>query len=625
MATPTEKLDLRSMSITGEKHARLKELFPEVFTEGGKVDFDRLRLVLGETVDVGKERYGMVWPGKADCFKTIQRPSVATLRPVREESVNFDATENVIIEGDNLEVLKLLQKAYLGKVKMIYIDPPYNTGNDFIYPDNYTESLQTYLEYTGQTDNEGRKFSTNTEVDGRFHSKWLNMMYPRLFLAKNLLRDDGVVFISIDDGELDNLKKTCNEIFGEENFIATFIWEKRTNRENRKTVSSRHDYIVCYCREVTNKEKALKLLPMSEEALSRYKNPDNDPRGSWKSDPAHAQAGHGTKSQFYVLEAPNGKKHELPGGRCWLYTKDVMNEAIRDGRIWFGQDGNGVPRIKTYLDHKDRGLTPESIWFASDASTNEGAKTALKDLFDGNSVFETPKPVELIKLCMRLCAEEGIILDFFAGSGTTAHATLELNREDGGQRRFVLVQLPEPTGRQDYPTISSIVQERTRRVIKALEEQDAEKLPLGNQPPQDHGFRVFKLDSSNFTLWNGMNNHGKSEEVSELKTQLELHINNIQEGRSSDDLLFELLVKSGFPPTTRINVLELEGFKVHSVAQGAMLVYLQKKLTNLLVKAIVDRKPERAIFLDEAFAGSDELKTNTVQLMKSKGIVFRTV
>lgn len=457
-----EKLDLASLDITEEKRHELLRLFPEIHTEGGKLDFERLKVALGEVVDVGKERFGMNWPGKAECFKTIQAPSMGTLRPCPEESINFDTTENLIIEGDNLESLKLLQKSYLGKVKMIYIDPPYNTGNDFIYPDNFSESLQTYLEYTGQVDAEGRKFGTNTDTDGRFHSKWLNMMYPRLYLARNLLCETGVIFISIDDNEFCNLRKLCDDIFGESNFISTFIWEKRTNRENRKVVSTRHDYIVCYCKNQLSGVPPLKQQPMSEKALANYKNPDNDPRGLWKSDPATAQAGHGTKSQFYTLEAPNGKQHTLESGRCWLYTKDVMQAAIDDGRIWFGKDGNGVPRIKTFLDAKERGLTPETIWFADDVSTTENSKNQLKELFDGVSVFETPKPVDLLKLMVQISADDGIILDFFAGSGVTAQAVLEQNKRDGGNRRFILVQLPEPTEIKDYPTIADIAKERVR-------------------------------------------------------------------------------------------------------------------------------------------------------------------
>ena len=310
-----EKFDLRSLDVAVEKRAALLRLFPEAATEGGKVDFDRLRAALGEQVDAGKERYGLTWPGKAACFQTIQRPSLATLRPKPGESVEFDTTQNVIIEGDNLEVLKLLQKSYLGKVKMIYIDPPYNTGNDFIYPDNYTESLQTYLEYTGQVDAEGRKFSTNTEADGRFHSKWLNMMYPRLYLARNLLREDGVIFISIDDTEHANLRHLLNDVFGEECFVANFVWQKRYSRDNRPTVGAVHDHVVLVARNVEAFARVRNLLPPDDSSTKVYRNPNNDPRGRWRPIPMTAQ---GTRpTQMYKVVAPGGRVHEPPPGRCW--------------------------------------------------------------------------------------------------------------------------------------------------------------------------------------------------------------------------------------------------------------------------------------------------------------------
>ena len=627
--TDSEKMDLQSVDIAEEKRSRLQELFPEVFTEGQKIDFERLKLTLGESVDVGKERYGMNWPGKADCFKIIQQPSIATLTPAREESVNFDETENIFIEGDNLEALKLLQKAYLGKVKVIEIDPPYNTGNDFIYPDNYTENLDTYLRYTGQIDDEGRKYSTNTEADGRFHSKWLNMMYPRLFLARNLLREDGVIFIHIDDHEVDNLRKLCDEIFGEENFVATFIWEKRTNRENRKVVSLRHDYIICYSK-IRNKEtKAIRQQPMTEKALSSYKNPDNDARGLWKSDPATAQAGHGTKGQFYVLKAPNGKLHELESGRCWLYTEDVMQAEIDDGHIWFGKDGNGVPRIKTYLDAKDRGLTPESIWFAEDVSTNEFAKNQLKELFDGVSVFETPKPVDLIKLAVQISSENGIVMDFFSGSCVTAHAVLDLNKQDGGNRKFIMVQLPEPCApdseafKVGYKTIADIGKERIRRVIGKIREEQEQKKDLfsDDKPKLDLGFKVFKLEPSNFKLWNDQ----VAKDKDAIKNQLEMFVEHINPQSSQEDILYELLLKSGFPLATKIEQLSLADKSVFSINEGAMLICLKKDLTPEVIKEMAEKKPSRVICLDEGFHSNDQLKTNAVQIMKSKDIIFRTV
>lgn len=362
-----DKMDGLSLNLEKQNIQRIKELFPEAVEEG-KINFDMLRAMLGDEVDDSREKYQFTWNGKAKSIKLAQTPSSSTLRPCKDKSKNWDDTENLYVEGDNLEVLKQLQKTYYSKIKMIYIDPPYNTGNDFVYRDDFRNSVENYKEQTNQTS------SSNAESNGRFHTDWLNMMYPRLILAKNLLREDGVIFISIDDNEQDNLKKMMDEIYGESNFITTFIWEKRLNRENRKEVSGRHEYVICYCKNKTLSKRNLALLPMNEKALSNYGNPDNDPRGLWKSDPAHAQAGHGTKSQFYTLVAPNGKKHDLPSGRCWLYTKPVMDAAIKDNRIWFGKDGNGVPRIKTYLNAKDRGLTPETLLFAKDVSTNEKAK-----------------------------------------------------------------------------------------------------------------------------------------------------------------------------------------------------------------------------------------------------------
>jgi len=352
---------------------------------------------------------------------------------------------------------------------MIYIDPPYNTGKDFIYKDNFAEDAQSYLQRSGQKEQDGGRLVANTESNGRYHSDWLSMIYPRLRLARNLLRDDGVIFISIDDNEQANLKRICDEVFGEDNLIANFIWEKRTNRENRKVVSSRHDYIICYAKSKTPDVRPLKQLPMTEKALANYKNPDNDPRGDWKSDPATAQAGHGTKEQFYVLTAPNGKTHQLESGRCWLYTEKVMDREIAEGKIWFGKDGNGVPRIKTYLEAKDRGLTPESILFAEDVGSNESAKNLLKELFSGKSVFDTPKPVKLLQTLVQLSCDDGIVFDFFAGSSSMADAIMQQNFEDGGNRKFIMVQLPEPYQKDSegfkagYRTIAEAGKERIRR------------------------------------------------------------------------------------------------------------------------------------------------------------------
>ncbi len=362
---------------------------------------------------------------------------------------------NMVIQGDNLEALKSLLPRYEGKVKCIYIDPPYNTGEEkWLYNDNVSDPrIRKWLgDVVGK---EGEDLSR--------HDKWLCMMYPRLVLLHKLLAEDGALFVSIDDNELGSLKIILEEIFGVSNQIATFIWEKRTNRENRKEVSYRHDYIVAFRKNRLDPASAVKLLPMTPDALARYKNPDNDPRGPWKSDPATAQAGHATESQFYVVVAPNGKRHKLPSGRCWVYSENVMNEAIADGRMWFGVDGNGVPRIKTYLEAKERGLVPETIWFAADVSTNEIAKNNLKEIFDGKAVFETPKPPELIGRILEIFSEkDSIVLDSFAGSGTTAHAVLNLNKQDGGNRRFILVEM------MDYA--DSLTAERVKRVMNGYGE-----------------------------------------------------------------------------------------------------------------------------------------------------------
>jgi adenine-specific DNA-methyltransferase len=446
----------------------------------------------------------------------------------------------------------------------------------------------------------------------------MNMIFPRLNLARNLLRDDGLIFMSIDDVELANLRKIADEVFGEDCFVANFIWEKRTNRENRKVVSSRHDYILCYCKNSIQKSSVIQQLPMSEKALANYKNPDNDPRGPWKSDPATAQAGHGTKSQFYVFTAPNGKEHHLESGRCWLYTKDVFEEEVRQGKIWFGKDGNGVPRVKTYLEAKERGLTPETIWFAADVATNEIAKTQLKELFDGDSVFETPKPAALIKHAIQICSgTDGIVLDFFAGSGVTAEAVLRQNAEDGGDRKFILVQLPERIEHKLYKRISDITIERVKRVVS---QTSATSTPANGRG--DAGFRVFELDSSNFEGWNADVTH----DPKTLQRQLELYVSHLREDRTSEDVLFELLLKSGFDLATPISKDTLAGKTVYSVASGSFLICLDEDINLDLIREIARRKPERIVCLDRGFAGNDQLKANAMQIFKANGVEsFKTV
>jgi adenine-specific DNA-methyltransferase len=610
-----EPFDLRSHTVAEERKGELLRLFPEARAEGEKLDFNRLRLALGDSVDVGKERYGLSWPGKADCFRAIQTPSLGTLLPAAAESVNWDSTENMIIEGDNLEVLKLLQKSYLGKVKMIYIDPPYNTGNDFIYPDNYAESLQTYLEYTGQVDSQGKKFSTNSDTEGRFHSKWLNMMYPRLYLARNLLRQDGLLFASCDDNEAAPLRLVLSEVFGEDNFVAAIAWEKRYTRSNNaKLFYSVKDTVLAY-----RKSEAVSNLrePRTEKANSIYANPDADPRGPWTSSSYVAPT---TKAErpglTYPIARPDGKKIEHPT-HSWKYAPETYAAHLADKRIWWGKGGQGdYPRLKVFLSENDEGLVPIDLWDHEATGTTDEGGQEIKALF-GSALFDTAKPTKLIKRMLRLATgltKEDVVLDFFAGSGTTAQAVLEANREDNGNRRFVLVQLPEPTPtdsearKAGYLSISALCEERVRRAIKAAKE--------------DSGFRVYKLGESNFKVWDS----ARPEHPDDLQRRLTDHIHHIREGRSEQDILTELLLKSGIPPTTGVSEVSVGGKKAYKVAEGHLVVCLDRKLTLEAIRAIADLKPERVVCLDEGFEGDDQLKVNAAQTFKTKGVAsFQTV
>ncbi|RIL01410.1 MAG: site-specific DNA-methyltransferase [Proteobacteria bacterium] len=627
-ASEPNRLDLRSHDVTEDKRRELLRLFPEARTEGGKIDFERLRLALGTVVDVGKERYGLTWPGKAECFQAVQTPSLGTLLPCREESVDFDTTENLIIEGDNLEVLKLLQKSYLGKVKMIYIDPPYNTGNDFIYPDDYSESLQTYLQYTGQVDAEGKKFGTNTETDGRFHSKWLSMMWPRLYMARNLLRDDGMLFVSCDDNEISNLRATLNEIFGEENFIATVIWQKVFSPKNSaRHFSEDHDYIVAYARHADVWRP--RLLPRTNEMEARYENPDGDLRGPWTSGDFSARNYYSEGT--YAITCPSGREISgPPPGTYWRMKKDKFLELDRDGRIWWGKDGNGTPRLKRFLSEVKQGRVPQTFWPYEEVGHTQGAKKQLMEhvaFEQTDNVIDSIKPTGLIRRMLQLATEPSevdVVLDFCAGSGSTGHAVFEQNEEDGGNRRFILVQLPEPLPQPETElrTIADITKERVRRVIKKLNESDTGQLSLERGKKQDRGFRVYKLAESSFKPWNADVPH----DAEAVAQQLDLHVDHIREGRSTEDLLWEILLKSGFPLTTPIETLTLAGKTVHAAAGGEMLLCLDRALTLEVIRAIAEREPSRVVLLDAGFAGNDQLKANAAQIFKTKGVVsFRTV
>jgi adenine-specific DNA-methyltransferase len=639
--TKPERLGLQSEDIAENRRHELLNLFPEARTEGGKLDFERLKLALGETVDVGRERYGMNWPGKADCFRTIQAPSLGTLLPVPEESIEFDSTKNLIIEGDNLEVLKLLQKSYLGEVKMIYIDPPYNTGNDFIYPDDYSESLQTYLNYTGQVDAEGRKFGTNTDVDGRFHSKWLNMMYPRMYLARNLLREDGVVFVSIDDHEMQNLIKIMDEVFGEENFVAALAVQLNPRgRHLDSFVAKTHEYVLIYAKDALV-ETTMRGIPKEGRMLDEYDREDEGGR--------YREIGLRNRNQAFnpvtrptlffplyvdplaglvsVERDATYNEEVLPATAdgvqtCWTWSRAKVAEE--SGLLTARRMADGTWRIfrKDYLtssDGTDATTLPKSIWTDKDINNDYG-KRAMQDLF-GEAIMDFPKAPALIRKLVGIgSASDQIVLDFFAGSGTTGQAVLEANAEDGGNRRFILVQLPEPTDRTDYPTVSAITRERVRRVIERLKAEAVEKLDI--ERDRDLGFRAFGLDESNFKAWKA----DDAKSAGGLIEQLELHVEHIRAGRTEDDLLYEVLLKSGYSLATQVEPMLLADGTVYSVADGQLLVCLEQTLTLELIRAIAELTPERVVCLDAGFAGNDQLKTNAVQIFKTKAVTsFKTI
>lgn len=631
------RLDGASLDITAEKRRELLELFPEAHGEGETIDFERLRRSLGDAVETGKERYGLTWPGKADCYKTIQTPSMATLLPAPEKSVNFDSTENLIIEGDNLEVLKLLQKSYLGKIKMIYIDPPYNTGNDFIYPDDYSESLRTYLQYTGQVDADGRKFGTNSDMSGRFHSKWLNMMYPRLYLARNLLRDDGICYVSISDVELHNLIALCNEIFGESNHLATFVWVNEGNIDNQSRFKTNHEYVVGFARD----ESQVKAPPVIDPNISKgsklYR--DNIENSIVKNGPANPVSDvtlpigfpanfdnkviH-PKPDFWPqmsgdVKVTNGKTVSAVRVRSGWSSKDLLTEFIANGcNPLFDAKGQEtdfyLTSSGTIMMRKRRSEKQSHVLTVlRGMGTVRSAAVALEAL---GIAFSYPKPVRLMEYLIETATARGdVVLDLFAGSGTTAEGALATDR------RFFLVQLPEATGRSDYPTISDIAEERVRRVAGQMDESRDRKLAFDASAKQDRGFRVFKLAESNIKEWDA----GVCQDVEALKRQLTLNVDHLRQDRRDIDILFEIILKEGFPLSAAVDEQTIEGKRVYSIAEGAFLICLERDLSLELLRAIAAREPQRVTLLDEGFAANDQLKTNAVQTFKDKDIVFRTL
>lgn len=609
-----------------ELAAKLAELVPEAIADG-KVDVVKLQELLATDAADGNERFGLFWPGKKRALRAAQEPTSATLRPDFDSSKDWDATGNVFIEGDNLEVLKILQKHYHNKVKLIYIDPPYNTGRDFVYPDNFKEGLETYLEWTKQVNEEGKKVSSNAETDGRYHSNWLNMMYPRLKLARNLLTDDGVIFISIDDTESANLRRLCDEVFGENNFVADAIWRSKDNSNNdAKRFSLDHNHTLIYAR--SREWVPARISDPSKQG--HFKNPDNDPRGPhFDGNPLNSP--NYRENLIYSLTSPQGIEIEPPKNG-WRWSRDAMEEKIASGEIRFTADGRGIRR-RTYLSDMD-GLPPSSLWIDLERTGhNRQAKYELMKLMP-EDVFDTPKPVKLLKYILQVAAvdSDSIVLDFFAGSATAAHAVLQLNAEDGGNRRFIMVQLPEPTPEKSNAresglrTIADIARRRVDLAGEAI------RADLGNQigsqdEPIDVGYRSYLLADTNFSKWRATSDVDAN--------ALEQHLLDLRESSSADDataddLLIEILLKQGYSLTERIATTVIDGVELRAVhdADGdvAVLAYLDEHAKPTLdqLRAIVETQPTRMIILEDAFQGDDELKTNLVQLAKSKNVELWT-
>ena len=625
-----------TLDITEENIKALGQIFPEAVEEG-KIDFDVLRQLLGDYVDDAQERYSFKWNGKGQALRISQTPSMGTLRPCKEESKDWDNTQNIYIEGDNLEVLKLLQKSYYGKVKMIYIDPPYNTGTNFVYKDDFKDNIENYKKVTGQMDSEGHRIDTNTEGSGRLHTNWLNMMYPRLRLARNLLSDDGAIFISIDDNEQENLKRICDEIFGENNLAACIPWQSRLSIQNDTDFSVNHEYVLVYAKKRRMENRRLKEsnsstwykkdsfvfrpLPLDKR---NFENPDNDPRGLWKADPFDAP--NVRPNLTYPILNPNtGEEHLPPSGRHWRISQDKFSSALEDGRIIFGKTGKGRPQLKTfYAEKKDYGSI-ENSWFAGDKiGTTTAATQEVQSLLD-NKAFDTPKPTTLLNKLMKLgFVESGdIILDFFSGSSTTAHAVMQLNAEDDGNRKYIMVQIPELTDEKSeaykagYKNICEIGKERIRRAGEKIKSEMEDKEKADNL---DIGFKVFKLDSSNIKKWNMT-----SGEVEELSLELEGAVNHIVEGRSEIDVVYEIMIKMGLDISYYIEERDVNGTKIYVIGGGALMICLASDVDIDVAKGIVDLyeeyEPEvwQVVFGDMCFK-DDMTKTNIKETLRHGGL-----
>jgi adenine-specific DNA-methyltransferase len=615
-----------SADLAAQRRAQLSELLPEAFSEG-RLDVAALKRALGEAnVIEGGERYALTWAGKSDAYRVLQTPTTATLRPRRDQSVNFDTAQHVFIEGENLEVLKVLQKAYFGKVKLIYIDPPYNTGSDsFIYPDRFQESKEDYLRRINDLADDGTLmregfFRRNSKESGHFHSNWLSMMLPQLYIARNLLRDDGVIFVSCDDNEVHNLRLVMNEVFGEENFIANVVWQKRyVSNVTAKHLSDMHDHILVFARQTESFSVA--LVDRSAEQLADYKNPDNDPRGPWRAQDLSASKPY--QAGIYTITTPAGLKVDPPPGRFWRCSRGQYDEWVADNRIWFGKEGTARPMLKAFLSEVQRGITPNTWWDHEFAGHNKEATLELKELFGGAAPFDTPKPVKLIQRILEIAGgDDGLVLDFFAGSATTAEAVFRLNAKDGGRRRVLAVQLPEPcepdsvAAGMHFETIAAISRARIERVIEEITSQ----ADLATPAAAGLGLRSFTLAPSNFKQWRG----DGIDTAEQLAEQMALFTQTEKPGAQVEDMLYELLLKFGQELTTPVQALEVAGGRVFAVNGGAMLFVLEP-LNAEMVMSLVALAPRELIAIEGAFQDSDTLKTNLDLQCRDAGIRFTCV
>ena len=615
-----DKLKMQSPNLVDANIDKIAAIFPNCITEdrdenGGVrrvVDFDQLRQELSANLVEGpQERYTLNWPGKNEAILTANAPIAKTLRPYEGESIDFENTKNLFIEGDNLDVLKLLQETYLNKVKLIYIDPPYNTGNDFIYEDDFAEDTETFLQRSNQKDETGNRLVANTEANGRFHSDWLTMIYPRLKLARTLLREDGVIFISIDDNEVHNLRKVCDEIFGGTNFIATVIWQKvYAPKNSARHFSEDHDYVVVYARNTETWRPH--LLPRTESMESHYSNPDNDPRGVWRADGMSARNFYSKGT--YSITTPSGRLIDgPPSGRYWVYSEDKFRLLDKDNRIWWGEHGNNQPAVKRFQTEVKDGRVPQTLWTYTEVGHTQEAKKELISLVEfpnSEVVFNTPKPTRLLRRILQLTTKPGeqaeIVLDFFAGTGTTMDAVFRQNAEDGGNRQCILVQLPEPLAGADnglLQTIADITKERLRRSGKKIKQEN----PIITQK-LDTGFRVFKVDTSNM-----LDVYYTPDELKQ--GNLDLFKSHIKPDRSPEDLLFQVFIDWGLDLTLPIAKESIEDKTVFFVDTNALIACFESGINEDMVKKLAIHKPLRVVFRDDAF-GSDSVKINVEQIFK---------